>query len=63
VLVDGPGWNGLFDADLRRLGPDESVTVTATASVPGQHDPDPSDNTDSVVLTHHGLISGLLPQL
>lgn len=51
---DGGTWNGLFDADLSGLRPGQTTTVTVTASVPAVTDPDPGNNTGSVVLRRIG---------
>jgi hypothetical protein len=53
----GHGWSydGVFDADLRRLAKREEVTVRVTVAIPGVRDPRPEDNTRSITLRRPGL--------
>ncbi|HSV39311.1 MAG TPA: hypothetical protein VLI04_11180, partial [Nocardioidaceae bacterium] len=57
----GPTFSGVFDMDLQAIVGQETVGVTVTVSVPGNVDPDPSNNTKTFSLGAGGVIGLLGP--
>ncbi len=53
----GATFNGIFDMNLRRIDPDDVVTVRVGVSSPGNDDPDLTNNVRSVTMNQSGIIS------